>query len=271
MNHHQHHLHHHHHLVLLLLLFVSSCLLLLPWHLPLVAEAKNSISSRITVMGIVYCDICSNNTFSKHSYFLPGDTMPLTYSNPLVHISFFIESHTAKVRSFSMSSEAFRSRQASHELGDVSVFHDVYCCYCMLTAFWVKSWYWLKSFGLSLIYETCRRGGEDRMQVQSRLSEDYRGGDVLCEEKHQQIWSLQAWHTCHWWDWVRSGLSHRFLLQSKPHVEFFLLMQRPRLQHHIWWDCNQVKKSQSLHLQPQCPQLPSLKEGQEPVRTLEIF
>ncbi|XP_057982628.1 pollen-specific protein-like At4g18596 [Malania oleifera] len=29
-------------------------------------------NSQITVMGIVYCDICSNNTFSRHSYFLPG-------------------------------------------------------------------------------------------------------------------------------------------------------------------------------------------------------
>ncbi|KAI9120282.1 hypothetical protein K1719_007315 [Acacia pycnantha] len=26
----------------------------------------------ITVMGFVYCDICSNNSFSRHSYFLPG-------------------------------------------------------------------------------------------------------------------------------------------------------------------------------------------------------
>ncbi|XP_010679984.2 uncharacterized protein LOC104895230 [Beta vulgaris subsp. vulgaris] len=28
--------------------------------------------SQITVIGTVYCDICSNNTFSRHSYFLPG-------------------------------------------------------------------------------------------------------------------------------------------------------------------------------------------------------
>lgn len=34
-------------------------------------EAKGN--SQIIVMGLVYCDICSNNTFSKHSYFLPGD------------------------------------------------------------------------------------------------------------------------------------------------------------------------------------------------------
>ncbi|PIA50981.1 hypothetical protein AQUCO_01100062v1 [Aquilegia coerulea] len=29
-------------------------------------------TSNITVMGFVYCDICSNNTFTRHSYFLPG-------------------------------------------------------------------------------------------------------------------------------------------------------------------------------------------------------
>uniref|UniRef100_A0A2P2Q5Z0 Pollen Ole e 1 allergen and extensin family protein n=1 Tax=Rhizophora mucronata TaxID=61149 RepID=A0A2P2Q5Z0_RHIMU len=28
--------------------------------------------AHITVMGLVYCDICSNNSFSRHSYFLPG-------------------------------------------------------------------------------------------------------------------------------------------------------------------------------------------------------
>ncbi|GAB4848652.1 hypothetical protein Ancab_003363 [Ancistrocladus abbreviatus] len=29
-------------------------------------------NSQITVMGMVYCDFCSNNSFSRHSYFLPG-------------------------------------------------------------------------------------------------------------------------------------------------------------------------------------------------------
>ncbi|XP_047983063.1 uncharacterized protein LOC125223811 [Salvia hispanica] len=34
---------------------------------------SNTINNpQITVMGIVYCDICSNNSFSRHSYFLPG-------------------------------------------------------------------------------------------------------------------------------------------------------------------------------------------------------
>ncbi|KAK6928561.1 hypothetical protein RJ641_007152 [Dillenia turbinata] len=30
------------------------------------------INPQITVMGVVYCDICSNNTFTRHSYFIPG-------------------------------------------------------------------------------------------------------------------------------------------------------------------------------------------------------
>ncbi|GAB2278415.1 hypothetical protein Dimus_013100 [Dionaea muscipula] len=34
--------------------------------------ARARPNSQITVMGMVYCDICSNNTFSRHSYFLPG-------------------------------------------------------------------------------------------------------------------------------------------------------------------------------------------------------
>ncbi|VVB09468.1 unnamed protein product [Arabis nemorensis] len=29
-------------------------------------------NATITVMGLVYCDVCSNNSFSKHSYFIPG-------------------------------------------------------------------------------------------------------------------------------------------------------------------------------------------------------
>ncbi|MCL7039549.1 hypothetical protein MKW94_013043 [Papaver nudicaule] len=33
---------------------------------------SKSTTSKISVMGIVYCDMCSNNTFVRHSYFLPG-------------------------------------------------------------------------------------------------------------------------------------------------------------------------------------------------------
>ncbi|KFK33036.1 hypothetical protein AALP_AA6G322300 [Arabis alpina] len=29
-------------------------------------------NANITIMGLVYCDMCSNNSFSKHSYFIPG-------------------------------------------------------------------------------------------------------------------------------------------------------------------------------------------------------
>lgn len=36
------------------------------------AEAK-FLANNITVVGSVYCDACSNNTFSKHSFFLKGE------------------------------------------------------------------------------------------------------------------------------------------------------------------------------------------------------
>ncbi|PSR87459.1 Pollen-specific protein-like [Actinidia chinensis var. chinensis] len=51
------------------ILFILSSLLTLS--LPSQVEPAK-VNPQITVMGIVYCDICSNNTFSRHSYFLPG-------------------------------------------------------------------------------------------------------------------------------------------------------------------------------------------------------
>ncbi|XP_010530959.1 PREDICTED: uncharacterized protein LOC104807398 [Tarenaya hassleriana] len=33
---------------------------------------RSDLSSRITVVGVVYCDTCSSNTFSRQSYFLQG-------------------------------------------------------------------------------------------------------------------------------------------------------------------------------------------------------
>lgn len=54
---------------IIILFFLSSLFL----HQPLSLAAKpKPINPQILVMGMVYCDICSNNTFSKHSYFLPG-------------------------------------------------------------------------------------------------------------------------------------------------------------------------------------------------------
>ncbi|XP_057800560.1 uncharacterized protein LOC131016023 isoform X2 [Salvia miltiorrhiza] len=35
------------------------------------AKSHSNLNPQITVMGMVYCDICSNNSFSRHSYFLP--------------------------------------------------------------------------------------------------------------------------------------------------------------------------------------------------------
>ncbi|XP_030959943.1 uncharacterized protein LOC126718110 [Quercus robur] len=52
-----------------IILLVLASLFIHP--LSLIAQPTNLIS-RITVVGVVYCDICSSNTFSRHSYFLPG-------------------------------------------------------------------------------------------------------------------------------------------------------------------------------------------------------
>ncbi|KAJ4901048.1 Pollen Ole e 1 allergen and extensin family protein [Raphanus sativus] len=49
--------------LLQLLLVVNS---LSPKHSPAKPKAE------VTVMGFVYCDVCSNNTFSTHSYFMSG-------------------------------------------------------------------------------------------------------------------------------------------------------------------------------------------------------
>jgi hypothetical protein len=43
------------------------------------AEAK-FLPNNITVVGSVYCDACSNNTFSKHSFFLKGECRCYTIS-----------------------------------------------------------------------------------------------------------------------------------------------------------------------------------------------
>lgn len=56
---------------LFLFLLLSSLLLTLSTT-GLVVQPAAKINSIITVMGVVYCDICFNNTFSKHSYFIPG-------------------------------------------------------------------------------------------------------------------------------------------------------------------------------------------------------
>ncbi|CAN7051624.1 unnamed protein product [Brassica rapa subsp. trilocularis] len=35
-------------------------------------QSSSKPTANITVMGLVYCDFCSNNSFSKHSYFMPA-------------------------------------------------------------------------------------------------------------------------------------------------------------------------------------------------------
>ncbi|KAJ8423090.1 hypothetical protein Cgig2_012977 [Carnegiea gigantea] len=59
-------------IVWLLLSLFSPLLLLAPHIQPIEAERGPKPYSHITVIGTVYCDICSNNSFSTHSYFLPG-------------------------------------------------------------------------------------------------------------------------------------------------------------------------------------------------------
>lgn len=57
----------------LVLLVVSCCFLWLSLSSPSQVEAAAKVAnSQITVMGMVYCDICSNNSFSRHSFFMPG-------------------------------------------------------------------------------------------------------------------------------------------------------------------------------------------------------
>ena len=45
----------------------------------LLAHSPTPTISRISVVGVVYCDTCSTSTFSKQSYFLPGKV--INYNN----------------------------------------------------------------------------------------------------------------------------------------------------------------------------------------------
>lgn len=60
-------------IILLLLLSLFTKVLEVEPAKPRVPGKARLPNSHITVMGFVYCDICSNNSFSRHSYFLPGD------------------------------------------------------------------------------------------------------------------------------------------------------------------------------------------------------
>ncbi|KAK1552427.1 hypothetical protein Q3G72_016811 [Acer saccharum] len=55
------------------ILFVLALAFLFLHRNPVSAKAQSEIpTSRITVVGVVFCDTCSTNIFSRHSYFLPG-------------------------------------------------------------------------------------------------------------------------------------------------------------------------------------------------------
>ncbi|CAJ2669487.1 unnamed protein product [Trifolium pratense] len=57
--------------MLLILPFFTQFLEVEPARPKVLGKTKFPIS-QISVMGFVYCDFCSNNSFSRHSYFLPG-------------------------------------------------------------------------------------------------------------------------------------------------------------------------------------------------------
>lgn len=69
----------------ILFVVVSSLLAL---SLPSEVEPRK-VNPQITVMGIVYCDTCSNNTFSRHSYFLPGSDLKLPKYEKITFIFFW--------------------------------------------------------------------------------------------------------------------------------------------------------------------------------------
>uniref|UniRef100_A0A5B7BWR8 Pollen Ole e 1 allergen and extensin family protein n=1 Tax=Davidia involucrata TaxID=16924 RepID=A0A5B7BWR8_DAVIN len=54
-------------MLLFVLLLASLCT-----HPLMLAAQPSKPTSHITVVGAVFCDVCYNNTFSRHSYFLPG-------------------------------------------------------------------------------------------------------------------------------------------------------------------------------------------------------
>ncbi|ESQ32782.1 hypothetical protein EUTSA_v10005021mg [Eutrema salsugineum] len=55
---------------LIMILFILLQLLLINSLSPKHSSAKPK--AEINVMGFVYCDVCSNNSFSRHSYFMSG-------------------------------------------------------------------------------------------------------------------------------------------------------------------------------------------------------
>ncbi|KAI5600891.1 hypothetical protein BDE02_01G055400 [Populus trichocarpa] len=71
---------------IIILVFLAT-LFALP--LSLIARPATNPTSRISVVGVVYCDTCSTNTFSRHSYFLPGAD---------VHIQCIFNANSPKTR-----------------------------------------------------------------------------------------------------------------------------------------------------------------------------
>ncbi|CAN0870043.1 hypothetical protein LINGRAHAP2_LOCUS9416 [Linum grandiflorum] len=53
-------------------LFLSCLLAKSLYSLKVEPPPPTTRNAQIRVIGFVYCDICSNNSFSRHSYFMPG-------------------------------------------------------------------------------------------------------------------------------------------------------------------------------------------------------
>lgn len=49
--------------------------------------------AEITVMGFVYCDVCSNNTFSRQSYFMSGNSQNIAHKRRSISKTLFLSSN----------------------------------------------------------------------------------------------------------------------------------------------------------------------------------
>ncbi|KAJ4902545.1 Pollen Ole e 1 allergen and extensin family protein [Raphanus sativus] len=82
------------------------------------AQSPSIPTANITVMGLVYCDVCYNNSFSKHSYFMPG-----------VEVSIVCRFKTASSRTREMLT--FSANRTTNELGlyklDITSVEGVSC------------------------------------------------------------------------------------------------------------------------------------------------
>ncbi|XP_021823078.1 uncharacterized protein LOC110764409 [Prunus avium] len=98
---------------------------------------KGITRSQIIVMGLVYCDICSNNTFSRHSYFIPGAEVKIDCIFQAVspriseHISFSVNRTTNKYGVYKLEIPAVEGIKCAQDSAIVSS--------CQATLMWSSS------------------------------------------------------------------------------------------------------------------------------------